>query len=34
MIHKPHPGNVIKGYAMKQVFNDLTDAGFLKKRKE
>ena len=30
MIHKPHPGNLIKGYAMKQVLNDLMDAGFIK----
>lgn len=30
MIHKPHPGNIIKSYAMKQVLNDLTDAGFIK----
>ena len=30
MIHKPHPGNLIQGYAMKQVLNDLMDAGFIK----
>lgn len=24
MIHKPHPGNIIKGYAMKQIYDDLT----------
>lgn len=30
MIHKPHPGNIIKVYAMKQVLNDLTEAGFIK----
>ena len=30
MIHKPHPGNIIKGYAMKQVYNDLKEAGFIK----
>ncbi len=23
MLHKPHPGNIIKGYAMKQVFEYL-----------
>ena len=28
MIHRPHPGNVIKGYAMKQILDELT-----KKRK-
>lgn len=31
MIHKPHPGNIIKLYAMKQVLNDLVEAGFIKK---
>ena len=30
MLHKPHPGNIIKSYAMKQVLNDLTEAGFRK----
>ena len=30
MLHKPHPGNVLKSYAMKQVLNDLIEAGFLK----
>ena len=30
MIHKPHPGNVIKGYAIRQVLNDLTNEGFIK----
>lgn len=30
MLHKPHPGNIIKSYAMKQVLNDLTEAGFIK----
>lgn len=29
MLHKPHPGNIIKPYAMKQVLNDLTEAGFI-----
>lgn len=23
MLHKPHPGNIIKGYAMKQIFDYL-----------
>lgn len=23
MIHKPHPGNIIKAYAMKQVYDEL-----------
>ena len=30
MIHKPHPGNIIKAYAMKQILNDLIEAGFIK----
>lgn len=31
MLHKPHPGNIIKSYALKQVFDELTEAGLLKK---
>lgn len=30
MLHKPHPGNIIKAYAIKQVLNDLTEAGLIK----
>lgn len=30
MLHKPHPGNVVKGYALKQVLNDLIEEGFIK----
>lgn len=30
MLHKPHPGNIIKEYAMKQVLNDLKEAGYIK----
>lgn len=30
MLHKPHPGNIVKAYAMKQVYDDLIEAGFLK----
>jgi hypothetical protein len=30
MLHKPHPGNIVKGYAMKQVYDDLKEAGFIK----
>ncbi len=29
MLHKPHPGNIVKEYAMKQVLEDLKDAGFI-----
>ena len=27
---KPHPGNIVKGYAMKQVYDDLKEAGLIK----
>lgn len=30
MLHKPHPGNIIRSYAMKQVLDDLSEAGFIK----
>ena len=30
MIHKPHAGNVIKEYEMRQVYNYLKESGFLK----
>ena len=30
MLHKPHPGNIVKEYAMKQVLDDLREAGFIK----
>ena len=30
MLHKPHPGNIVKGYAMKQVLEELREAGFIK----
>ncbi len=30
MLHKPHPGNIVKGYAMKQVLDELREAGFMK----
>ncbi|MBQ5957884.1 MAG: type II toxin-antitoxin system HicA family toxin [Bacteroidales bacterium] len=30
MLHKPHPGNIVKNYALKQVYEDLKDAGFIK----
>ena len=29
MLHKPHPGNIVKEYAMKQVLQDLREAGFI-----
>ena len=30
MLHKPHPGNIVKRYAMQQVLEDLKEAGFIK----
>lgn len=33
MLHKPHPGNTVKGYALRQVYNELLMSGFIKKEK-
>lgn len=30
MIHKPHPGNIIKMYALKQILQHLVEAGYIK----
>lgn len=30
MLHKPHPGIIVKGYAMQQVYNELKEAGLIK----
>lgn len=30
MLHKPHPDNIVKRYAMKQVLDDLIESGLLK----
>ena len=30
MLHKPNPGNIMKEYAMKQVLDDLREAGLIK----
>ena len=29
MLHKPHPGNIIKGYEMKQVYDYLKNEGLI-----
>lgn len=29
MLHKPHPGNIVKSYALRQVLDDLKEAGFI-----
>lgn len=34
MLHKPHPGNIVKGYAMKQVYDDLYNAGLIKEKED
>ena len=31
MLHKPHPGNIVKEYAMKQVYDDLKEEVLLNK---
>lgn len=30
ILHKPHPGNIVKGYALKQVITQLKDKGYIK----
>ena len=30
MLHKPHPSNIVKNYTLKQVYEDLKEAGFIK----
>ncbi len=30
MLHKPHPGNIVKEYALKQVLEELKIAGYIK----
>lgn len=30
MLHKPHPGNIVKSYVMKQVYEYLKESGQLK----
>lgn len=30
MLHKPHPGNIVKGYALKQVYNYFKELGLIK----
>jgi hypothetical protein len=33
-VHKPHPSNVIKRYAMKQILNFMIEKGFINNDKE
>lgn len=30
ILHKPHPGNIVKEYALKQVITQLKDKGYIK----
>lgn len=30
MLHKPHPGNIVKQYALRQVWEELKSKGLLK----
>ncbi len=30
ILHKPHPGNIVKEYAIKQVITHLKEKGYLK----
>jgi hypothetical protein len=30
MLHKPHPGNIIKKYAMRQIYDELKGKGKIK----
>ncbi len=30
MLHKPHPGNIVKVYALKQILEELKIAGYIK----
>lgn len=34
IMHKPHPSNIIKGYAMRQAYTYLEMNGYLKKKEE
>ena len=31
MLHKPHPGNILKSYVMKYVLQELKTIGFIEK---
>lgn len=31
MLHRPHPGNVVKEYALRQVLTELTETGLIEK---
>jgi len=33
-VHKPHPSNILKGYAMKQVLDFMIEKGFIKEKNQ
>ena len=33
-VHKPHPSNILKGYAMKQILDFLIEKGFINDKKQ
>ncbi|NDV57516.1 type II toxin-antitoxin system HicA family toxin [Bacteroides sp. 519] len=34
LLHKPHPGNIVKKYALEQVFDHLINNGFIAENEE
>lgn len=34
LIHKPHPGNVVKGYALRIIYDALVAAGYIKNKNQ
>ena len=34
MIHKPHPGNTVKLYALKQILNELKEIGLIMNKED
>ena len=34
LIHKPHPGNIIKAYVMKYVLDELKSIGYIENKDE
>ena len=34
MLHKPHPGNTVKLYALKQVLNELKEVGLIEDKED
>ena len=34
MLHKPHPGNIVKLYTLKQVLSELKEVGLIEDKKD